>query len=103
MRARSNRALSRGTRAQHMMAPPTRGWLGLSSTSICNHPQASSTLVLRHRQPQVHSWGGGCRRRRAQTDAWWTTDIMGITDATLAWAPQPVNERNCRSHASRTA
>ena len=45
MRAWSNRALSRGTRARHMMAPPTRGWLGLSSTSICKHTNASHTLV----------------------------------------------------------
>ena len=103
MRARSNRALSRGTRARHMMAPPTRGWLGLSSTSICTHTEASCTLVLRHRQPQVHSWGGGCGRRRWQIDAWWTTDNMGITPARLAWVPQPVNEKNCSRHAMRIA
>jgi len=24
---------------------------------------------LRHRQPQVHGWGGGCGRRRVQLDA----------------------------------
>lgn len=103
MRARSNRALSRGTRARHMMAPPTRGWLGLSSTSICTHTEASGTLILRHRQPQVHGWGGVCGRRRWQIDACSTTDIMGITPASLAWAPQLVDERNCSRQATRTA
>ena len=52
MRAWSNRALSRGTRARHMMAPPTRGWLGLSSTIICTHPHASRTLVCATDSPR---------------------------------------------------
>ena len=45
MHMRSKCALSRGTRAQHMMVPQPRGWLGLSSTSICRHTHASHTLV----------------------------------------------------------
>ena len=52
MHARSNRALSRGTRAPHMMVPQPRGWVGLSSTSICTHTHASRTLICATASPR---------------------------------------------------
>ena len=78
----------------------------LARPLVDKHLHSHTCLVhprLRYREPQVHGWGGGCGTRRAQIDAWLTTDIMGIMPASLAWAPQPENERNCRRHTTRTA
>ena len=52
MHMRSKCALSRGTRAQHMMVPQPRGWLGLSSTTTCTHTHASRTLVCATESPR---------------------------------------------------
>ena len=52
MHMRSKCALSRGTRAQHMMVPQPRGWLGLLSTSTHIHTHASHTLVCATDSPR---------------------------------------------------
>ena len=52
MHMRSKCALSRGTRAQHMMVPQPRGWFGLSSTSTHIHTHASHTLVCATDSPR---------------------------------------------------
>ena len=78
----------------------------LARPLVDKHLHSHTCLVhprLRYREPQVHGWGGGCGTRRAQIDAWSITDIIAITPASLAWAPQPVDERNCKRHAMRTA
>ena len=96
------RALAWHTRPAHDGAATPR----LARPLVDKHAHTHTCLAhprLRYREPQVHGWGGGCGRRRAQIGAWWTTDIMGITTASLAWASQPVNERNCKRHAMRTA
>ena len=59
-------ALSRGTRAQHMMVPQPRGWLGLLSTSTHIHTHASHTLVCATDSPRCAYERAACLVQRVE-------------------------------------